>query len=178
MEKNKSNHLAVCVICGALTVFGLVASIISLAGGSEGIRLVKDIVNLVLFVLVGYYAVYGYRIPNGNLLKYLILIFAATYIIAVFNEAQMGKQWDAVSHTVMIGLLCFTGGRLHKVKQNIALMSIVAAILLARIIIGFVQGDASIGIVTQLVIWIDICVAYVLRYKEHKLAGLVDKVNE
>ena len=129
MEK-KSNHLAARIICGILTAFGIVASIISIARGAKGIWIVSDVVCLVVSALIGYYAFNGYKKPHGNLLKYLILIFTVIPLINVYQLVQLGQGWIAVTRAIIIGLLCYTGGRLHKVKQNIFFMSIVTVLII------------------------------------------------
>lgn len=178
MEKNKSNNLAVCIICGILTVFGIVACIISLINGGNGIWIFMDIVNIILCLLIGYYAVYAYRRPHGNLLRFIILIYAASYLFPVYSNAKMGRPGGSVCQAIIIGLLCYIAGRLNKWKQNTFLMIIATAIILLRAIVGYVNDGATIGVITHLVVWIDICAAYFLRYKEHKSSGLMDKETE
>jgi len=177
MVKNKSKYVAACVICEVLTAFGLVASIISLINGSNGMWMVPDVVNIVLAVLIGYYAFVGFRKPHGNLLKYIILIYAGTRLISVFIAANLGEAWNAVQFAIIIGVLCYVAGRLHRIKQNIIFMGVVTILMVIGTIIVLVIGTVTIGALTPLIIWIDICVAYVLRYKEHKLAGLMDKAE-
>jgi len=176
MEKNKINNLAVCIICGILTAFGIVAGISSFVSGESGIWRIMDLVNILLSVLTGYYVVYGFRKPHGNSLKYIMLIYASSYLFAVYSNAQMGRPVGSVCHAAIIGLLCYISGRLSRVKQNIINMSIVTAFILYRTISGYVNDGATVGVITHLVIWIDICAGYFLRYKEHKEAGLMDKV--
>lgn len=177
MEKNKSNNLSVCIICGILTVFGIATSIVSLASGSKGIWIISDVINLLLSVFIGYYAIWGYRKPNGDLLKYIILVFSGTFLFVVYRMAQSASPWRAVCYAVVIGLLCHIAGRLHRVKQNMILIIIVIVIMVISKTGSLVNGNATIGIFADLVICIDICVAYILRYKEHKLAGLMDKAD-
>jgi len=178
MEKKKSNNLAVCTICGILTAIGIVLAIISLISMSNGIWMINSVIDFLLLALIAYYAIYGYRKPNGNLLKYIILIFAVPDLISVYSRALVGDAWQAVIRAITIGLLCYIAGRLHRVKQNVILMLVVTAFILIGIIVRIVNLKASIGIATQLIIWIDICVAYFLRYKEHKEAGLMDKAEK
>jgi len=174
MENNKSNNLAVCIICGALTAIGIVASIISLANGSKEIWIISDAINLLLFVFVGYYTIWGYKKPNGNLLKYIILVFACTYLIVVYRMVQSGNPGRAVCYAVIIGSLCYIAGRLHRVKQNTILMIIMISIMVISKLGSFANGKATIGIIADLIIGVDICVAYIIRYKEHKEAGFIN----
>jgi len=171
MGNDKSNNLAVSIICGALTIFGIVISFISLLDVKNSITMINDIIDLVLSALIWYYALYGYKKPNGNSLRYIILLFAVPFLISVYSRALHEAAWQAVNRAVTIGLLCYIAGRLDRVKQNIILMSIVTALILSSKIVKLVHGSATISIFSSLIIWVDICVAYFLRYKEHKSAG-------
>jgi len=175
MEKKKSNNLAVCIICSILTSFGLVANIVSWINGVNSFVMFLDMLDIAIVILIVYYAISGYRKPHGNLLKYIILIYTANYVGLIL--AQSGLPWCCVIHAIIIGILCYIAGRLHRVRQNVILMSIVTALNVIWLVPGFVKGVSTIGSVTPLIIWIDICVAYFLRYKEHKLAGLMDKAE-
>lgn len=179
MEKNKSKHLAVCIICGVLTAFGIVSSIIALINGSDGllVRKITNVINILLSVLILYYAFCGYRHPNGNLLKYIILLFAVPMLMSVYSFSLRGLAGQGVIRAVIIGLICYVAGRLHRVKQNMILMGIVTVLTLIFTVSTFANGSSTIGVFNALIIWLDICVAYILRYKEHKLAGLMDRVK-
>jgi len=178
MENKKSNNVAVCITCGVLTAFGIVADIISLVNGSNNIWMIKDVVNIIVSCLIGFYAFCAYRKPKGNLLKYIILIFAANRMVSLYLVARMADASRAVINAIIIGLCCYIAGRMHRVMQNAILMSIVTVLIVICIIYGFSKGQITIGVFTSLIIWLDICVAYILRYKEHKLAGLMDKTEK
>ncbi len=167
-------HLTGSIVCGILTAFGIVSSIVSLAGGVKGIWTVSDVMSLAVSALIGYYAFVGYRKPHGNLLKTIIVISTVIPIIAVYQYARLGLPWRAIIATIGIGLCCYVAGRLHRVKQNIIFMSIVLALRIVAVILCLRDGILTIGTFTHIIIWIDIFVAYVLRYKEHKEAGLQD----
>jgi len=174
VEKKASNNLAVCIICGILTVVGIMASIVSIVAGGKGIWVVNNVTDIVVSALIVYYAFIGYRKPHGNLLKYIILICTVPQFIAVYQFAQLSSPWQAIIAAIEIGLCFYVAGRLHRVKQNMILMSVVFAIRLAASVVGLVKGTMVIGAITPLILWLDICVAYILRYKEHKEAGLQD----
>jgi len=168
MEK-KANHLVASIICGILTAFGIVASIISLINGSGSahIWLSDDIILLVLSVLIGYYAFIGYKKPHGNLLKYIILI-SNLVGLQVINEGL------GLLIVVETGIRCYAAGRLERVKENLILLILLTACDVGLTIWLAVSNALTVGVVAALVVWLDICVAYFLRYKEHKEAGLAD----
>jgi len=177
MEKGKSNNLVISIVCAVLTVFGIVVSVIAMRNGSDGllVRAAQYVINILLSFLIVFYAVYGYKKPHGNALKYIILLFAIPMLLSVYTYALRGMAGQAVIRAIVIGLICFAAGRLHKFKQVVTIMSIVAALIVVFIITTLVNGSSTIGIFNVLVIWIDIFVAYALRYKGHKEAGLMDK---
>jgi len=123
MEKKKSKYLVGSIICGILTAFGIVAGIVSLLSGS-GAWITNDIFQLVLSLLVGYYVCAGYKQPHGNLLRYIILLYAANIILGLRAAVQYGNTGIITLLAIRIGLLCYIAGRLVKVKQNLILMII------------------------------------------------------
>jgi len=173
MEKNKSKNLTACIICGILTVFAIAVSIVSMFKEGNDIRMI-DAVNLIVCALIGYYAFVGYRKPHGNLLKYIILLATVTRFVGIYLLVELGGPWMAVIRAMIPGLSFYVAGRLHKVKQNIILLSIITGLILAGTVIAFIKGVTAVGAVTSLIIWVDIFVAYVLRYKAHREAGLTD----
>lgn len=174
MENKKSNNIAVCIICSILTAFGIAVNIVSLASGGKGVWIYNDVIDLAVSAFIGYYAFIGYKKPHGNLLKCIILLSAVTNILAVYQFARINAPFQAVVEAIVMGLRCYVAGRLHRVKQNMVFISIVTAVILAGKIIAVAMGNATIGTFAPLVIWIDIFVAYVLRYKAHREAGLAD----
>ena len=74
----------------------------------------------------------------------------------------------------------FVAGRLDKIKKNAFILAVitVAQIAIALLILGappFPEIMYVLWIFVPALIWVDLIVAYVLRYKERKEAGLVDK---
>ena len=77
-------------------------------------------------------------------------------------------------------LTAYTGGSLDKIKKNYTLLIIVTLALLVKSILYFLALPVkSFSILlwnfSTFVLWLDIAFAYILRYKEHKEAGLADK---
>ncbi len=172
MEK-KSKHIVGSIVCGILTAFGIVASVISIIGGSGSI-LFFDLFSLVLSVLIGYYALWGYKKPHGNLLKFILLAYAAFVLAGIPTIIQARTTWWVILNGIVMGSLCFMSGRLDRIKQNACILAFVTAAMAVAVSVDISGGNATIGIVTGIFVWLDICVAYFLRYKEHREAGLAD----
>jgi len=173
MEK-KTNNLVVSIVCGILTAFGAIVSVISLVNGNGKSVLFFDVFSLALSMMVGYYALWGYKIPHGNLLKYIFLAYAIFVYAAIPITSKEDIVWRVVLQGIVVGSLCYTAGRLDKVKQNVVFLVLITALMTFCVIVDINSGDATIGIATGVVVWIDIFVAYFLRYREHKEAGLTD----
>ena len=69
------------IVCAVLTVIGLALEIHNLTQISNMLDMgASAICDILLYVLVCYYATIGYRKPHGNLLKHLMLVFAVCLI--------------------------------------------------------------------------------------------------
>lgn len=174
MSNNQSKHLIGCIVCGVLTAIGIVAAIISLFNGVEKPWFYCVHVQLLLLILISYYAFVGYKKPHGNLLKYVMLVFALFNLTYIPCYVSMLDTQATVICAIEIGLICYVSGRLAKVKQNMILMILITVCELVFNGLDIIYGYINIDTIGPLAIWLDICVAYFLRYKEHKEAGLQD----
>ena len=143
-------------------------------------------INLIMMALVFFYAFVGYKKPHGNALRYTHLVFALLVMVqGVIPSLPDGNRLNyLVSGTAGVAavLIAYIGARLHKMKQNVILMAVAGASLLASILIlefTFPVFDAfqMIGAFAQFACYAALCFAYVARYEEHKAAGLADKAD-
>lgn len=193
MNKRDKIVTAVCIVLTALGLYGTL---------NESIQLGRSmsIVHTVLLCAVVMYAVIAYNKPHGNLLKYLIILFAVTLLIKESNMLPEGigigadtirKEREYIENALVvrqlphtIDLVClmlimYIAGRLNKIKENAVLMTVVLVLLvftsIRSVVNGYISGFSRI--VAQfgpVIAWLDICFAYFLRYKEHKEAGNAD----
>jgi len=179
---NKSNRAAI-VIMMVLVVAGLAWSITGFFFKYDILILPTKIANLVMYILVGYYGLWGCRKPHGNLLKYLILLYGVSFIPYICRQGN--NQTYQIIFPLIILLIGYMAGRLYKFHEN-QIISIIVTILLLFVyaIRTFGPESASrdlsdifnlIGPLNQVVIWLAICAAYFSRYQLHKEAGLQDK---
>ena len=140
------------------------------------------VVMIVLYCFLIYYALSGYKIPHGNLLRYefiaysvmniLVLLFYLTHDIALGRLAAYSLAAKAL-------LSIYMAGRLDKIKKNAWIMIAVLALELVYAL-SFVIPEKLAFIVfltafNGTYMWVALCGAYITRYKLHKEAGLTDK---
>ena len=184
MEKKNNGKLVAIIVLGLLTAFGLIIEILSFtrytADYSSGSFLLL-LTYAVTSVFLLYYAVAGYKKPHGNLLKYLLLLFAICCLSSVITVSAEHNTIDTVFNGIRGIVVLMTGyvaGRLNRFKQNVILMSIVGVLMLASSLICIVYCTEVLSFLscfTFFLLWVDVMIAYIIRYKEHKEAGLVDK---
>ena len=139
------------------------------------------------------------KTPHGNLLRYLILIYAL--LLAMGSESRLFagarperpvdlteaeretrrgtralSAYKGLLTSIALTLMGYVAGRLNKYKQNRIIIPIVLVILFAR---SFVSGVTRIQVVmtdlSYFILWVGIACAYFARYDAHKEVGLLDK---
>lgn len=182
------------VVLAVLSLLGLFAELFETITYSPqpSYIIIELIPAVIIYIAAAYYAVCGYKKPHGDLLRYIFLLFAlrcAASVVATLIGDISVVTID-VGTTLIIGLrvLCiilvsYMSGRLDKIKKNVPLLIVSTVLLLAVSIVFLVHyliEDYSgwICVVwdfSTLILWLDLMFAYILRYKEHKEAGLTDK---
>ena len=165
----------------ALGVLWLIALTVQLAKSPAIFR--TALVCYVQFVLAAFYACCGYKKPHGNLMRYLLLFYAASLgAMLVIRADTQGVLYNSTYVAVII-LSTYMAGRLNKYQQNVIISLIILAIKFVNVYPGmsvrighsgftFVNFFGSIG---PVVIWLAIAASYLIRFKPHKEAGLADK---
>ncbi len=137
-----------------------------------------------LFISIAYYALVGYKKPHGDLLRLVFLIFSISCLSTLISQViDAGTQGDVV-FTILISIAAFLtsymAGRLDKIQKNYVMLVVVGLVLLAKAILNYIAYSGADLLLlawglSTFVLWLDIAVAYILRYREHKEAGLMDK---
>ena len=137
-----------------------------------------------MFIAIAYYAAAGYKKPHGDLLRAVFLVFSFSCLGTIVSQVAFEGSFGTISFFIFMGvvalLTAYMGGRLDKIKKNYGLLIITTLALLVKSILFFLSlPNKSFSILlwnfSTFVLWLDIAVAYILRYKEHKEAGLADK---
>jgi len=177
MEKKQSKKIWL-FIMGALILVELIVTIMT----ASKAKFILDISKLIPLVFVTLYGFWLYKKPHGNMLKYAILILAASEILNAVQCIRMG--WDNMYlHTVRVfvaAILVYVAGRLNRIEQNKYLLPFAAIVNLVSVCAIVSKLHTSLTLLYKLT-WfsgvltiITLMIAYFIRYKEHKEAGLAD----
>lgn len=177
----------------------LIQMIITMAGlliatgfAVNGTDKLPYIVQISVYILTVFYAVIGYAIPHGNILKYIYMAyaFAAGLIAATRGSDDLAK----VLMVLAALLAAYMSGRLDRIGQNRKIIALVMLLLIARAVLTDMGVNVSFGpgaavcpeevspvpeggllpyLVPfgELVQWITLAVSYLTRYKNHKEAA-------
>ena len=186
------------VVLALLSVAALVCSIIGSIQFYGYMKITPGFVSrVIMLVATVYYALAGYKRPHGNLLRVIFLLLSLTYLNGVIDSAQdmtsfEGNDLNLLLYIIGLNGICvlliaYVGGRLDKIKKNIipliliTVAQVVKALLCIPVFDTF-SAYSGLSILVHLmynfstcILWLDIAFAYILRYKEHKEAGLADK---
>lgn len=187
------------IVLAVLSVVALVCSIIGSKHYFGYLKLTPGFVAwVIMLVAIIYYAIAGYKRPHGNLLRVIFFLISITCLNGVIDSAKCVPLFEGNALNLelfIIGLdgisalmIAYIGGRLDKIKKNIIPLILITAAKLAKSVLFislFIPLYSAWGWGTNLadyvwcfstfVLWLDVAFAYILRYKEHKEAGLTDK---
>ena len=170
-------QMVVLGIAGVLTIYGVYQTIRHI--GAD-VPHSKTMFICFSYILILFYALYGYKIPHGNLLKYIMLFFALLIVNEIALEAG-GKYPNLDSQVILLPtviagictvIISYIAGRLDRFNQNIYLFTVVLILLIVRAFLMSQYRTIMFSNYSDLIIWYDINCAYALRFRRHKEAGL------
>jgi len=175
MEKKTSKNVWL-IIMGVLVLAAIVIRVFILQT-----RTVFAFLQLLSLVFTALYCFFLYKKPHGNMLKYAMLIFVLTNIIGGSLNLLRGEQYQ-IAKVLASAALCYCAGRLNRIEQNKILLPIIGIVYLGlsmyttRYFIStlpdsWIQFLASF---TNAINYLTLLIAYFVRFKEHKEAGLTD----
>jgi len=177
MNSKKSTNVSL-VIMGVLIIVAIISRILNIQ--------TKPFPSILYLISLGFTAFYGfwlYKKPHGNMLKYAMLIFVVTVIIQGCNSmASDGEINNAIIRVFASIAVCYCAGRLDRLDQNKYIMPIIALLFLGEsgykvvddIMEQSVDIPSTIRHFSYTINYITLMIAYFVRYKEHKEAGLMD----
>lgn len=141
--------------------------------------------RLGIYVFLCWYSIIGYKKPHGNLLKYLFLAFDC-FVLATVAHILEYNTADMPTHAVIRVLLyCvvavivpYMAGRLDRTKENRILGTIVFVCLFITAVLNIIFSQSSGNFLSSMnttILGLAILTSYMIRYKQHKEAGLQDK---
>ncbi len=132
----------------------------------------------VCYVLILVYVLWNYKVPHGNMMKYLFLIFGYSLIVrSIWSVTYYDFSiLTALAYGLAAMFVCFTAGRLDRYEENKNLAVVIFCIIILAYVFGVISvEDAPRSIayytVGALIQWLAIATSYFSRYHEHKEAG-------
>ncbi len=168
----------------ALNIIWLICDLVFFAGNLSFNVCATILITMFIFVSVAYYALYGYKKPHGNVMRYLVLFFSIASAILIVLDDNTYPTYIEADFLIAVVLSAYMSGRLDHYKQNLVICAIVfacqfvSAYYLINLLTGtgvpmnFVNFMACIGGIVQ---WSAISGGYIIRYQLHKEAGFADK---
>ena len=176
----KPVHAIALFVILVLNITWIVCDFIIYGGHITGYVLAE----ILMFVVVAFYALYGYKVPHGNHMRYLLLCHTGLVAYSLAKAAPDQEMYLNVVYLISIIASTYMAGRLHKLKQNIIISIIVlvcTCIPLYEFINMFVSQNIPItfsffmSFSAGVWLWLAIAGAYITRFKLHKQAGFEDK---
>lgn len=126
-----------------------------------------------------YYGAYGYKVPHGNFLKNLYIIFSLYVGVNLVFCAYYNYFSYLLVFCMVITSTCssFMAGRLDKIEKNKKIIVLVGILSFIGDVCKVTLFPINIYVITNFnrtVMWFTMSFAYVARYKVHKEAGLLD----
>jgi len=175
VEKKTSKNILL-IIMGVLILASIAITICSITWSPVLCGLA-----LVVLVFVALYGFVLYKKPHGNMLKYAMLLFAAVYIISAIIIASQGDGIVAFSiiGTLAASAIFYGAGRLNRIEQNkfvFVIADIIFFVLELFTAITCPTGSftGTFVLFNYFIIFTTLIIAYFVRYKEHREAGLND----
>lgn len=187
MDLLKNKKVLVYVVMGLLSLAAIYAEYYMCFTRTLSFKRVAEfITTLIMCVLTFYYAVSNFKVPHGNLLKYLFLAFSVIVFVGLINNdtaSALARERDYINQLLRgftVISSAYIAGRLDRKKENTILLIINSIILLGTSVMNIIVINKT-DIISLLylssffVLWIDLAIAYLFRYYGHKEAGLEDK---
>ena len=143
-----------------------------------------QVIDIIMFAVTVYYVCYSYKKPHGNLMRYLILCFAALQAFQYINTSFSYPTYAYYAFYAGTILKAYMAGRLDHYKQNIYISVAIFACecLIRYALFGIYLSDGKhisfisfMNVIGPVTLWLAIATSYIIRFKPHKEAGFEDK---
>jgi len=186
MENQEKSYKSLVIIELVVTIIGLATDIFVLIGRT---LLLNSLLVFAIYICIIYYSFYGYKIPHGNLLKKIYLVFSFSLVVcAISNSAYLVIPPYLMAVSAVI--IAFIGGRLNRVSENLKFSAVIFVLMVVACALsippsysgvlpeGLTAEDANRRValfyllVSQTISWASLFMTYLVRYYRHKLVGL------
>jgi len=185
MEKKSKLGVAITAL---LVLIGILCLGVTLTSNNSSY---SSIANIVVFVVIIGYTVSDFKIPHGNIFKYIMLIYGMTLVLSINSHIDYASKLGIMLLPIIMTLIGYMSGRLNKFSKNIFLMILILALFIVVAVYDFISlpsvaeieetGDKYYAVVirifTNINVWLALCSAYITRFKDHKDAGASKKAD-
>ena len=192
-KKKTSSGLLVLLAATAAAIVFLIIELTVLKGAPTK---VSCMISAGICLLAVYYGISGYKVPHGNMIRYLLLAFAAAEASEfLLNPGMMKPMSMCVLLTTILS--SYMAGRLNKNKECKIIVALVGIMLIAVWAMHRFTPSAmpvgepvppGVGMeqmpertdrirnffpndISRFLSWLVLSVSYLTRYDEHKKAG-------
>ena len=185
-EGKKNSHLLVV----GISLIGYIVSIISFIWRiNSRIPALIFIWITVYYCFVLFYGTKGYQKPHGNMVRFLMLVFAVYIAASLITEVNgWAAPWPiTLSGSLAAMMVAYMAGRLNKFQKNKYVAGLSLLLLLVRCCWLLERPDLSgwdtvlfiLDRCQALFMWLTIVLIYFSRYHDHREAGItVDEEPE
>ena len=185
MNSLKNKKVLVYIVMGILSL----ASIYSeyyICTFDNSLQAISELLFVfVLCALTIYYAISNFKVPHGNLLKYLFLVFSLMCLVGFLCDDAAESTFktytfiNQILRGVVVIFSAYIAGRLDRIKENTVLLVVNGLILLVTSIVNIVLYKITdltliIFMSSFFILWVNLTIAYIFRYYGHKEAGSED----
>lgn len=179
----KKTHIIGLVVCIILMILQAVSQITQLINAADFQTAASPITFIILIIGFGYYALFGYKKPHGNMLRYLFLFYVICSCYFLLYYVPVYPFYANAFGIAKIVAFAYIAGRLDKVNKNKYILGVLIVVDLCFDIynvytfgvLGMLNFITFIGCISSLLFTTTVTLAYVIRYDLHKEAGLRDE---
>ena len=102
--------------------------------------IISEVILIFIYLITGVYLLYGYRIPHGNLFKFVLLVMAFDLAISVTIDPSPVMLVNAFFILAAV-IISYVSGRLHKIEKNRMLIIVILVLLLLGAIGNFCTNE-------------------------------------
>jgi len=179
MEKKTSKNNILLAIMGVLILTEIVIGFITLQNPFF------DILGMIPLFFIALYGFWFYKKPHGNMLKYAMILLAISEIMTSLVCVKNGWNFERQTFKIFAAAaLIYAAGRLNRIDQNKYILPLVFVVQFACDALAVIDFSPLYSPI-YFIAWFSgtisaaaLLIAYFVRYKEHKEAGLSDAPKE
>lgn len=184
-EKLTTKQKIVLGLMVLFVAFGIFTSLVTIKIGSYYI--VPATLNILIYIVMAFYALVAYSKPHSNFLKYVLMLYALSVLFFALQSVNNSFVFSLLMGINAL-LVAYMSGRLVKLRKNKIVIGIVIVIFVIDIVItettpAFIDTINSLDTAfdkfiyaalpfSKLIQFVPLAYSYVVRYHQHINAGI------